>query len=169
MKILLPLSLSLATVFGGIHIPEDECRWISTTSWQTELKCDGNEVAVGSCSGGRNRDCPGGIAHQLKCCAVPEYYYSKCTTYGAGWVPIDCREHGDGIEIVEGQCHSGEHADCHGFGNQVTCCHGHYQGRDVGPTAECSWDYAVHGQVLECGRSDEVLVGRCGSGENKGN
>ena len=33
---------------------------------------------------------------------------------------------------------------------------------------ECSWDYAGHGVVLECGRSDEIVVGRCGSGENRG-
>ena len=33
---------------------------------------------------------------------------------------------------------------------------------------ECSWDYAGHGVVLECGRSDEIVVGRCGSGRNRG-
>ena len=33
---------------------------------------------------------------------------------------------------------------------------------------ECSWEYAGHGVVLECGRSDEIVTGRCGSGENRG-
>ena len=86
---------------------------------------------------------------------------------------------------MEGQCHSGEHADCHGSGNLITCCHGHLGGQDVGPTEvnkyinvltlfemstmqECSWEYAGHGVALECGRSDEIVVGRCGSGENRG-
>ena len=86
---------------------------------------------------------------------------------------------------MEGQCHSGEHQDCHGHGNLITCCHGHLGGQDVGPTEvnmttisyqdlkfeimqECSWEYAGHGVVLECGRSDEIVTGRCGSGENRG-
>ena len=37
-------------------------RWISAGDWDTELKCDGNEVAVGACSGGGahgHKDCPG--------------------------------------------------------------------------------------------------------------
>ena len=108
----------------------------------------------------------GHTGHQLKCCAMPEYYYSHCTTYNAGHgIPIDCRDHGGNL-ILEGQCHSGEHADCHGYGNLVTCCEGHYQNEPVGPTSECTWEYHGYGVLLECGRSDEVLVGRCGSGRN---
>merc|ERR1711934_1126056 len=34
----------------------------------------------------------------------------------------------------------------------------------VGPTDECTWEYTGYGERVECGRSDEVLVGRCGSG-----
>ena len=37
-------------------------RWLSAADYQTELRCSGNEVAVGSCSGGGwggNKDCPG--------------------------------------------------------------------------------------------------------------
>ena len=33
-------------------------RWLSAADYQTELRCSGNEVAVGSCSGSR-KDCPG--------------------------------------------------------------------------------------------------------------
>ena len=64
---------------GQIIIPTDDCRsvkdnsifkqkqksnqrWISAGDWDTELKCDGNEVAVGACSGGGahgHKDCPG--------------------------------------------------------------------------------------------------------------
>ena len=32
----------------------------------------------------------------------------------------------------------------------------------VGPTDQCTWEYSGHGTMLECGRSDEVLVGRWG-------
>ena len=69
---------------------------------------------------------------------------------------------------MEGQCHSGQHHDCHGSANMVSCCQGHYEGSDVGPTSQCTWEYFDHGQQMECGRSDEIIVGRCGSGRNKG-
>ena len=69
---------------------------------------------------------------------------------------------------MEGQCHSGQHHDCHGSANLVSCCQGHYEGSDVGPTSQCTWEYFDHGQQMECGRSDEIIVGRCGSGMNKG-
>ena len=69
---------------------------------------------------------------------------------------------------MEGQCHSGQHHDCHGSANLVTCCQGHYEGSEVGPTDQCTWEYFDHGQQMECGRSDEIIVGRCGSGMNKG-
>ena len=59
-------------------------RWLSA-GWETVLKCDGNQVAVGSCSSGREGDCPGGAGHQLLCCDLPEYYYSAAThSPGAG-------------------------------------------------------------------------------------
>ena len=69
---------------------------------------------------------------------------------------------------MEGQCHSGQHHDCHGSANLVSCCQGHYEGSDVGPTSQCTWEYFDHGQQMECGRSDEIIAGRCGSGMNKG-
>ena len=107
-------------------------RWLSA-GWETVLKCDGNQVVVGSCSSGRHGDCPGGAGHQLLCCDLPDYYYSACDTFSGGWgVQMDCRDH-EG-PVMEGQCHSGEHADCHGSGNLITCCHGHVSGQDVGPT-----------------------------------
>ena len=66
--------------------------------------------------------CPGGTIHQLKCCAVPDYYFSDCNTFPARFgEPFDCRDHGDNV-VVEGQCHSGENNDCHGQQNLVTCC-----------------------------------------------
>ena len=40
-------------------------RWHSAPDYQTELRCSGNEVAVGSCSGGGwfgNKDCPGKVS-----------------------------------------------------------------------------------------------------------
>ena len=79
--------------------------------------------------------------------------------------------------MSEGQCHSGENHDCHGSANLVTCCNGAQAGAEVtqfpeqmgsedyliaqvGPTDQCTWEYSGHGTMLECGRSDEVLVGR---------
>merc|ERR1711872_128729 len=157
-------SLLASPLYCGITIPQDECRWMVATDFGTELKCDGNEVAVGACSGGRNRDCPGNSVHQLKCCAVPDYYYSGCNTFGAKYgVNQDCRDHGKDL-LQEGSCSSGHNADCHGDYNIAECCSGHLCGRDVGPTAQCTWENTGHGIPLECGRDDEVLVGRCGSG-----
>ena len=34
-------------------------RWITAPRWEMELKCDGNEVAVGACSSAKHADCPG--------------------------------------------------------------------------------------------------------------
>ena len=143
-------------------------RWVNATDWETELQCDGNEVAVGSCSGGGglgHKDCPGETVHQLQCCLLPDYSFSSCNTWSSDFgVPIDCRDHGD--QVLEGQCHSGVNQDCQGAANLVTCCEGTYQGQAVGPVeSECTWEYSGHGTLLECGRSDEVLVGRCGSGK----
>merc|ERR1711971_1302882 len=119
---------------GGITIPKENCRWVGASDWNTELKCDGNQVAVGSCSGGGgfgHKDCPGGTVHQIKCCDMAEFYYSNCNTFNSDYgQPIDCRDHGDTL-ILEGQCHSGQHHDCHGSANLVSCCQGHYEGSDV--------------------------------------
>ena len=104
------VSLLSFVIGDGIPIPKDDCRsgyhnipiisvmflnrWITAPDWNTELKCDGNEVAVGSCSGGGgfgHKDCPGGTVHQLKCCGMSEYYYSNCNTFNSDFgVPIDC-------------------------------------------------------------------------------
>ena len=60
---------------------------------------------------------------------MPDFYYSDCDTYNSDYgIPIDCRDHEEGTQIVEGQCHSGSAHDCHGDANQVACCSGHYQG-----------------------------------------
>ena len=102
----------------------------------------------------------------MQCCAIPEYYYSGCDVFGAGHgINNDCQDHGE--LIMEGTCASGEHNDCSGFSTLVECCSGHLQGKPVGSTGECTWEYSGHGIPLECGRSDEVVVGRCGSGKNE--
>ena len=166
--------LSLASIlvsqcYSGISIPQDHCRWLTATEWNTELKCDGNEVAVGACSGGGgwgHKDCPGGSVYQLRCCAVEGYYYSGCNSFAAGFgANNDCRDHGEQL-LLEGSCSSGEHNDCAGSANTAVCCSGHLNSTEVGPTAECTWEYTGHGKQLECGRSDEIVVGRCGSGGN---
>ena len=53
-------SILLITIAeGGITIPKEDCRWIVAEDFETDLKCDGNEVAVGSCASGFHADCPG--------------------------------------------------------------------------------------------------------------
>ena len=60
----------------------------------------------------------GNTVHNLKCCAMPEYSYGHCNTFSSSYgVPIDCRDHVDGT-VLEGQCHSGRRADCHGDYNR---------------------------------------------------
>ena len=161
------LSSLCLLVKAGIEVPRDSCRWLTATEWHTQLKCDGNEVAVGACSGGENKDCPGSAGHQLMCCAVPGYYYSDCAAFAAGHgEPLDCRDHGDGL-LLEGSCASGGHHDCSDSSSvTVECCNGHLEGALVGPTDQCTWEYSGHGVQLLCGRSDEVVAGRCGSGKN---
>ena len=44
---------------AGITIPKEDCRWLVAEDFNTDLKCDGNEVAVGSCASGFHADCPG--------------------------------------------------------------------------------------------------------------
>ena len=52
-------SIHLITISeGGITIPKDDCRWLVAEDFETDLKCDGNEVAVGSCASGFHADCP---------------------------------------------------------------------------------------------------------------
>ena len=49
---------------------------------------------------------------------MPEYSYGHCNSFASNFgVPIDCREHVSGT-VVEGQCHSGFNADCHGDYNR---------------------------------------------------
>ena len=164
MKLLI---IFISATYGGITIPQDQCRWLKAADWETTLKCDGNEVAIGACSGGAGKDCPENTVHWLKCCALPDYYYSGCHTYGTEWgVNNDCRDHDETL-LLEASCSSGAGHDCHGFVNLVECCSGHLQGKDVGPTTECTWEYTGYGNPIECGRSDEVLVGRCGSGTGR--
>ena len=133
---------------AGIKIPQDDCDWLISPDFNDDiLKCDGNEVAVGACGGETNRDCPENSAHQLKCCAIHGYYYSDCNAYGADHgVNNNCRDHGLTL-LLEASCNSGEHHDCHGSSTIAECCTGHLEGREVGPTAECTWEYAGHGMI----------------------
>ena len=54
-------------------------RWFSASDWDTELKCDGNQVAVGACAGGGgfgHMDCPGsggGICLIRILCSIKTY------------------------------------------------------------------------------------------------
>ena len=61
----------------------------------------------------------------------------------------------------------GAELDCNGFSVVNRCCEGHLiTGQNVGPhIGYCEWKYANHGYPIECGRNDEVVAGRCGSGQ----
>ena len=50
---------------------------------------------------GENPDCPNNVHHQLQCCAVPEYYYGHCESFGTDYgIPNSCLDHGN--LILEG-------------------------------------------------------------------
>ena len=53
------VSAIIALSEAGITIPKEDCRWLVAEDFNTDLKCDGNEVAVGSCASGFHADCPG--------------------------------------------------------------------------------------------------------------
>ena len=66
----------------------------------------------------------------------------------------------------------GAELDCNGFSVVNLCCDGHMitgqngTSQNVGPhIGNCDWKYANHGYPVECGRIDEVVAGRCGSGQ----
>ena len=66
----------------------------------------------------------------------------------------------------------GAELDCNGFSVVNLCCDGHMitgqngTSQNVGPhIGNCDWKYANHGDPVECGRIDEVVAGRCGSGQ----
>ena len=51
---------------------------------------------------GENPDCPNNVHHQLQCCAVPEYYYGHCESFGTDYgVQNSCLDHGN--LILEGK------------------------------------------------------------------
>ena len=56
--------------------------------------------------------------------------------------------------------------ECNGFSVVNCCCEGHLGFYKVGPNiGNCNWIYTNHGYPIECGRNDEVVAGRCGSGQ----
>ena len=161
------LLLSAKPIICGIEVPRENCQWISGDYGQTS-QCDGNQVVVGACGAGRYADCPGDTWHQILCCAMPDFVYGECQKYGSGHGQLNsCLEHGNVARLLEGTCGSGAELDCDGYSVINNCCIGHlFSGEQVGPNKnQCTWEYADYGYQLECGRSDEVVAGRCGSGQ----
>ena len=92
--------------------------------------------------------------------------------------------HSENGHLVEGFCESGRDQACNGHASEVECCQGHYQGQIVGSTGQCTWlfsggfgatlgNYSINNKnncavydviILECGRTDEVVMGRCSTG-----
>ena len=173
MKIIIIHKLLLFSLFAtgwcGIVVPRNHCTWLSG-HYGNELKCDGDQVVVGACGGGHNADCDPGYYVQMLCCSLPMFYYSNCEKFGVHHgVEGSCLDHGDSPLMLEGTCGSASKEDCDGFSVVNDCCEGHMtSGENVGPqVGQCGWSYANHGQKLECSRSDEIVAGRCGSGENR--
>ena len=166
-KLVAVLGILSRPILSGIVIPRDHCTWLEG-NYSVELKCIGNQVVVGACGSGENGDCANGIYTKLLCCSFPFYYYSKCEKFGSyHGRPNSCLDHGE--LMLEGTCGSGKNLDCGGFSVENSCCEGYMlTGGMVGPRREqCTWLYANHGHDIKCGRDDEVVAGRCGSGENK--
>ena len=127
------------------------------------------QVVVGACGAGRYADCPGKTWHEILCCPLPGFYFGHCFEYGTEHgKPNSCLDHGEIPTLLEGTCGSGAELDCDGYSVINSCCEGHLAttGENVGPNdRHCSWTYANHGYPLECGREDEIVAGRCGSGQ----
>ena len=105
----------------------------------------------------------------MECCRVPEFYYGTCEVRGGSWGELlACPEQNTG-HLVEGVCESGREVACNGHAGEVECCVGHMQGREVGSTGQCTWLFnGAFGSTLECGRDDEVVMGRCSTGGGGG-
>lgn len=152
-----------------IKISKSSCMWHKTVHWGERLQCSGDEVAVGLCGSGKNKDC-NSYVHTLKCCKQMEYYNSYCKTSGSRYgIPINCRNRGG---MLTGSCGAGQSADCHGNYNEAVCCNGFILGREIQPIqSTCheiesksgGWTAGGWGHTLECGK-DEVIVQKCGSG-----
>jgi len=152
---------------GGISIPREECTWVGAHhgDWG---KCDGDMVAVGACGSGGDQDCPGGFSTGLKCCRFEGFYYGHCEmAISDDWGDnFECSSRVDGqASIVEAICGSGHDKDCEGHSHKAECCEGHVEGKLVGSSGQCTWVYTSDwGTEVECGRSDEMVSGICGSG-----
>ena len=48
IQLFLITSMVANLTFAGIDIPRDNCKWLDG-QYGFEVKCDGNEVAVGAC------------------------------------------------------------------------------------------------------------------------
>ena len=48
IKLILIIAMVANHTFAGIDIPRDNCKWLDAHHG-VEIKCDGNEVAVGAC------------------------------------------------------------------------------------------------------------------------
>jgi len=157
----------------AFEIPRDECRWKGAGEQNTLLRCDGNEIAVGVCSGGRLRDC-GEYYHEIHCCAVPTFTSSKCELKNADrWGdPIDCTTTTNGNLLMTGACASSGTRDCHGQAQQAECCKGTLNNGaetlGVPDSSTCKWKYTDKwGGRLECDGNNSAVVGHCGSGNMK--
>jgi len=159
----------------AFEIPREQCRWKGADHLNTLLRCDGNEIAVGVCSGGRKTDC-GGKYHEIQCCAVPAFTSSKCEVKNAhGWGdPLNCRTGTttNGNILMSGACASGGTRDCHGEAQQAECCKGTLNNGaetlGVPDSNTCKWKYSPNwGDRLECDGKNEAAVGHCGSGNRR--
>merc|ERR1719318_233355 len=170
LKYFLSLCSVIQVSLGGIEIPRDLCVWRAGGVGDFANRCDGDMVAVGSCGSGRYKDCPGPSFTQLECCAVPGFYYGSCKVWSGTWGELlECPSVSDEAHMVEAACGSDTNESCSGHAHEVECCVGHMDGRIIGSTGQCSWIFTgAFGGQLECGRNDEAIMGRCGTGGGSG-
>ena len=185
---------------------------MTAPDWDTELKCDGNEVAVGACSGGGgwgHKDCPGQpsrgkldlVKSRVRRNSSPtdvlrppglhllSLQHLQQRLRRRGWLSRPRGRHSDGWEdkailgvessnlFQRASVTLGSTTTATAQPTWLPAATGSREGRrsvleklnsdqhipwQLGPTAECTWEYSGHGTMLECGRSDEVLVGRWG-------
>ncbi|XP_023323204.1 uncharacterized protein LOC111697416 isoform X2 [Eurytemora carolleeae] len=163
------LLITVGGLHAGIEISREKCQWRGAF-YGDFSKCDGDEITVGACGSGKSSDCGENMWTSVYCCAFEGFYYGNCelqssVEYG---VPLSCIEDNVSAHIAEAMCGSGTRQDCQGYSHRTECCEGHVNGELVGSSGQCAWKYTHNwGEQLVCGRSDEAVMGICGSGGDR--
>lgn len=140
---------------------------IIKTDFKTTLQCRDNEIAVGICSSGRRRDCPGGVAQILVCkdflnrTVRPGITMPQTDTYRSGRFEVQtCPAN----EFLWSRCSSGGKKDClDGQAVNVVQCAAGYK---VAPSSKAETLVGTYGQMLHCGPGKAIRRVCGGLGRN---